>query len=82
MKESIKILSIYAEGKAMLKTFGRMKLKMLLEKHDIYLSEQQIRLRLEVLQELGLVNARQGRSGTTITNLGESYLKAENLFSS
>ena len=82
LKESIKILSIYAEGKAMLKTFGRMKLKMLLEKHDIYLSEQQIRLRLEVLQELGLVNARQGRSGTTITNLGESYLKAENLFSS
>ena len=57
-----------------------MKLKKLLEEHDIHLSEQQIRLRLEVLQELGLLNARQGRSGTTITNLGESYLQAEDLY--
>ncbi|WP_339253047.1 winged-helix domain-containing protein [Sporosarcina sp. FSL W8-0480] len=73
LKESIKILSIYAEGKARLKTFGRIKLKKLLEEHEIFLSEQQIRLRLEILQELGLLNARQGRSGTTITNLGESY---------
>ena len=82
LKESIKILTIYAEGKAQLKTFGRVKLKKLLEEHDIYLSEQQIRLRLEVLQELGLLNARQGRSGTTITNLGESYLQAEKLIQS
>lgn len=82
LRESIAILSIYAEGKAKLKTFGRVKLKSLLEKHDIYLSEQQIRLRLEVLQELGLLNARQGRSGTTITNLGESYLHAKDLFTS
>lgn len=78
LKESIRILGIYAEGKAQLKTFGRVKLKKLLEAHDIYLSEQQIRLRLEVLQELELLNARQGRSGTTITTLGESYLQAEN----
>lgn len=77
LKESIKILSIYAEGKAQLKTFGRVKLKKLLEVHDIYLSEQQIRLRLEVLQELGLLNARQGRSGTTITDLGENYLQSK-----
>ncbi|MCG7343348.1 hypothetical protein MHZ92_04345 [Sporosarcina sp. ACRSL] len=76
LKESIKILSIYAEGKARLQTFGRVKLKKLLEVHGIYLSEQQIRLRLEVLQQLGLLNARQGRSGTTITDLGESYLNA------
>src|SRR5690606_7330521 len=48
LKESIQILSLYAEGKAQLKTFGRIKLKKLLEEHDIYLSEQQIRLRLEV----------------------------------
>ena len=82
LKESIKILTIYAEGKAQLKTFGRVKLKRLLEEHDIYLSEQQIRLRLEVLQELGLLNARQGRSVTTITNLGESYLQAKDLIKS
>lgn len=82
LKESIQILSIYAEGKARLKTFGRVKLKKLLEGHDIYLSEQQIRLRLEVLQELGLLNARQGRSGTTITNLGESYLHTKDLIQS
>lgn len=82
LKESIQILSIYAEGKARLKTFGRVKLKKILEGHDIYLSEQQIRLRLEVLQELGLLNARQGRSGTTITNLGESYLQTKDLIQS
>ncbi|MGN7386197.1 winged-helix domain-containing protein [Sporosarcina sp. SAFN-015] len=82
LKESIKILTIYAEGKAQLKTFGRVKLKRLLEEHDIYLSEQQIRLRLEVLQELGLLNARQGRGGTTITNLGEGYLQADKLIQS
>jgi hypothetical protein len=79
LKESLKILTIYAEGKAQLKTFGRVKLKKLLEEHDIHLSEQQIRLRLEVLQGLGLLNARQGRSGTTITDLGESYLHAKDL---
>ncbi|MFC5601903.1 winged-helix domain-containing protein [Sporosarcina koreensis] len=82
LKESIQILSLYAEGKAQLKTFGRLKLKKLLEEHDIYLSEQQIRLRLEVLQELGLLNARQGRSGTTITNFGESYLRAKDMIKS
>ena len=82
LKESITILSVYADGKAKLKTFGRMKLKKLLEEHDIHLSEQQIRLRLEVLQELGLLHARQGRSGTTITKLGESYLHAEHMRSS
>lgn len=82
LKESIQILSIYADGKAQLKTFGRIKLKKLLEEHDIILSEQQIRLRLEVLQELGLLNARQGRGGTTITGLGESYLQAKDLVKS
>ncbi|HEX5564945.1 MAG TPA: winged-helix domain-containing protein [Sporosarcina sp.] len=82
LKESIQILSIYADGKAQLKTFGRIKLKKLLEEHDIILSEQQIRLRLEVLQELGLLNARQGRGGTTITSLGESYLQAKDLVKS
>lgn len=82
LKESIEILSIYAEGKAQLKTFGRIKLKKLLEEQDIHLSEQQIRLRLEVLQELGLLNARQGRSGTTITNFGESYLQEKDIIQS
>ncbi|MCM3638567.1 hypothetical protein M3152_12745 [Sporosarcina luteola] len=82
LKESIEILSIYAEGKAQLKTFGRIKLKQLLGEQDIHLSEQQIRLRLEVLQELGLLNARQGRSGTTITIFGERYLQAKDVIQS
>lgn len=77
LQESLAILNLYAEGKAKLKTFGRLRLKSLLAEHDIILSEQQIRLRLEVLQELGLLNARQGRGGTTITNLGEDYLSAK-----
>lgn len=77
LEESIKILELYAEGKRNLKTFGRLKLKGFLEENSIFLSEQQLRLRLEVLQELGLLNARQGRGGTTITTLGEHYLQSK-----
>lgn len=75
LEESVRILELYAEGKRSLKTFGRLKLKDLLEEYTIFLSEQQLRLRLEILQELGLLNARQGRGGTMITALGENYLQ-------
>lgn len=73
LAESLKILELYIEGKRKLQTFGRLRLKEKLEQHAIRLSEQKLRRRLEVLQELGLLMARQGRAGTMITALGEEY---------
>jgi len=75
LEESIKILELYDGGKKQYKSFGRLKLKQLLESSGFNLSEQQVRIRLEVLQDLGLLLARQGRGGTTITNAGEKFLK-------
>lgn len=75
LQESIEILKIYLEGKSQLKSFGRLKLKAKLESKGVLLSEQQLRLRLETLHELKLINVRQGRSGTIITDFGEKYLK-------
>jgi hypothetical protein len=75
LEESIKILDLFKGGKQQFQSFGRLKLKQMLEVNGFYLSEQQVRIRLEVLQELGLLLARQGRGGTTITTLGEKFLK-------
>lgn len=41
---------------------------------NVHLSEQQLRLRLEVMQALGLLIARQGRGGTKISEKGEQFL--------
>jgi hypothetical protein len=75
LEESIKILDLFKGGKQQFQSFGRLKLKQMLEVNGFYLSEQQVRIRLEVLQELGLLLARQGRGGTTITTLGEKFLR-------
>ncbi|WP_075618912.1 winged-helix domain-containing protein [Paenisporosarcina indica] len=74
LEESIKILELFEDGKKQFNSFGRLKLKQMLESNGFYLSEQQVRIRLEVLQELGLLLARQGRGGTTITKIGEKFL--------
>lgn len=75
LEESLKILELYEEGKKQFQSFGRLKLKLMLESSGFHLSEQQLRIRLETLQKLGLLLARQGRGGTTITNLGEIFLE-------
>lgn len=75
LDESIRILSVFAEGKKELTSFGRQILKKRLEEHGLFLSEQQLRARMEVLQELGLLNVRLGRAGTTISRLGEMFLQ-------
>lgn len=72
--ESIKILEAFKKGKKERMSFGRMTLKKILDKQGIMLSEQQLRIRMEVLQTLGLLHVRQGRAGTTITQLGEVFL--------
>jgi hypothetical protein len=75
IEESLKILELYVDGKKQFRSFGRLKLQQMLESSGFHLSEQQVRIRLEALQELGLLLARQGRGGTTITSVGERFLK-------
>ncbi|WP_019377545.1 sigma 54-interacting transcriptional regulator [Virgibacillus halodenitrificans] len=73
--ESIEILKAFYEGKKEYVSFGRYALKKHLEKKGHTLSEQQLRARLEVLQNLGLTIVRQGRAGTTISRSGEEFIE-------
>ncbi|WP_164215282.1 sigma 54-interacting transcriptional regulator [Virgibacillus sp. YIM 98842] len=75
LDESIEILNTFYEGKKVYNSYGRKALKKHLEKKGLSLSEQQLRMRLEVLQELDLTIVRQGRAGTTISRKGEEFLK-------
>lgn len=75
LKESIEILTIYKEGKENFESFGRTKVKLRLRDMGIHLTDQQLRLRMEVLQELELINARQGRGGAKISIKGELFLE-------
>lgn len=75
LEESITILEVYDKAKKDLKSIGRKKVKERLIEKDLHLSEQQLRLRLEVMQAIGLVIARQGRGGTKISEKGELFLK-------
>lgn len=76
LNESIEILKAFHEGKKNHVSFGRKALKQFLDEKGVELSEQQLRMRLEVLQKLGLTNVRQGRAGSTISRGGEEFLKA------
>jgi len=72
LEESIAILEIFSEGKKRYTSYGRIALRKLLEEEKgIKLSNQQLRLRLEVLDNLNLLIVRRGRSGTTISREGE-----------
>jgi DNA-binding NtrC family response regulator len=75
LEESIEILKIFALGKHERTSFGRQTLKKRLEEAGTYLSEQQIRMRMEILQELELLIVRQGRAGSTISQIGEEFLQ-------
>lgn len=75
LQESLFILEIYQAAKTKMQSIGRMKVKEALLQKDVKLSDQQLRLRLEVMQSLELLIARQGRSGTKISDKGEQFLK-------
>lgn len=75
LKESIEILTIYKEGKENFESFGRTKVKLRLRNIGIHFTDQQLRLRMEVLQEVGLINARQGRGGAKLSGKGELFLE-------
>lgn len=74
LDESTEILQIFADGKKERMSYGRVTVKKLLEEKGISLTEQQLRMRLEVLQQLGLLIVRQGRAGSTISREGEKFL--------
>ena len=77
LAESIEMLKIYQQGKAENISYGRGKIRQLLEAGGIRMSDQQLRLRIDVLNELGLLNVRVGRAGTTISTKGEKFLQDE-----
>ncbi|USG67123.1 sigma 54-interacting transcriptional regulator [Brevibacillus ruminantium] len=75
LSESIGILEILKDGKEQQLSYGRSRLKTLLEGKGIQLTDQQLRLRLEILNHLKLLLVRQGRAGTTISTKGELFLQ-------
>ena len=50
-------------------------MRRLLLEDDIKMTDQQLRLRIEILDELDLLNVRIGRAGTTISEKGEKFLE-------
>ena len=74
LSESIKLLKIYLEGKKENASYGRGRVRKLLQEDDIKMTDQQLRLRIEILDELDLLNVRIGRAGTTISEKGEKFL--------
>ncbi|NNG01998.1 MAG: sigma-54-dependent Fis family transcriptional regulator [Desulfobacteraceae bacterium] len=74
LDESLLILSVYLEGKRRNTSYGRGLVHEKLGEKGLALSWQQLRLRLERLDQLGLLNVRMGRAGTTISRKGERFL--------
>ena len=69
------ILEIFEQGKQKNASYGRAVVQKLLEEKGFNITGQQLRLRLQILNELDLVIIRQGRAGTTISSKGEKFLE-------
>jgi len=76
LEETRQILKIYQAGKDNNHAYGRGTVLNLLASNGFNLSQQQLRLKLERMDKLGLLIVRPGRGGTTISEKGEHYLKA------
>ncbi|WP_432666085.1 sigma 54-interacting transcriptional regulator [Wukongibacter baidiensis] len=72
--ESLEILKVFLEGKKKHSSYGRTTLRQLLLQRGMNLTDQQLRLRIEILNDLNLVTVRHGRAGTTISRGGERFL--------
>lgn len=75
LEESLEILRVFLEGKKKHCSYGRATLRQLLLQREIVLTDQQLRLRLEILNNLDLILVRPGRAGTTISREGEKFLE-------
>lgn len=75
LEESIQLLKIFKEGKERQKSFGRKTLKEILLQKEKALTDQQLRLRIDVLNKLGLLIVRKGRAGSTISQKGEEFIE-------
>lgn len=75
LKIGIAILEIFAEGKEKNTSYGRKIVIKFLENKGFNITDQQLRLRLKVLNDLDLIIIHQGRAGTTISYQGEKFLK-------
>lgn len=78
LSESIQLLNIYEQGKKENASYGRGKVRRLLLEEGIKMTDQQLRLRIGILDELELLNVRIGRAGTTISEKGEKFLEEMN----
>lgn len=74
LPEILTILEVYQQGKRANVRYGRQTVISLLQEKGVTLTIQQLRLRLQRLQSLGLVKARKGRAGSTLSRAGENFL--------
>ena len=73
LSESYAILAIYHGGKELNKALGRSAVREELGKNGYRLSTQQLRLKLERMNDLGLLIVRPGRGGTTLSDKGQAF---------
>ena len=69
------VLELYLDGKRHNQSFGRSVMCEKLIRRGINLSPQQLRLRQQRLNEMGLLWVRRGRAGTTISSKGERFVE-------
>ena len=58
-------------------TASRSKIALETTRHQLLLTEQQVRHRLNVLESKGLIEKSKGRGGTKLTELGIEYVRTE-----
>ena len=75
LDETQAILSIYLAGKEQNRALGRNAVLEALQKNGYALSVQQLRLKLERMDHLGLLIVRPGRGGTTLSDKGQNFLE-------
>lgn len=75
LSESLAILDVFKEGKEQRQSYCRTKVMQFLVEKNIHLTDQRLRLHIDVFNDLGLINVRQVRAGTTVSNKGESFLR-------
>src|SRR5699024_11309391 len=74
LSESISLLEIFNDGKHVNESYGRGKVKQILQDKGYHLTDQQLKLRINILNNLGLLNVWIGRAGTTIVDKGEKFI--------